>query len=280
MIGQLLLLIIVLLISFCSDTYAENNCKFLGQINEDLWIIDGDGKSVQPIATVGIMKAAVTWSPDGEYIAYSTSNPVGEEQAIIIVDNAGRQVAKIIVEPKREHWEIRYIDRLVWRTADTLWSYSSAGKNGGYIDIWKLAPTLSRPAKHKKRIKVFNGNCELSPNNKYMACNSSIYDVMSFEISDTDKKEYPDASYYFDRKPRKIKLKNAAGSIRDIRFTADSDIIILTNGGVKYKYSMSESKLSEIKELRPGITIKNFPEEIELKSDEKHKAKVFDMYCD
>jgi uncharacterized protein with WD repeat len=162
MTGQLLLLII-LLISFCSEIYAKNNCKFLGQINEDLWIIDGDGKLVQPIAIVGRMKAAVTWSPDGEYIAYSTSNPVGEEQSILIVDNAGRQVAKIIVEPKREHWEIRYVDRLV--TANTLWSDSSAGKNGGFIDIWKLDPTWNRPAKHEKRIMVFSGNCELSSNN-------------------------------------------------------------------------------------------------------------------
>jgi hypothetical protein len=116
--------------------------------------------------------------------------------------------------------------------------------------------------------------------NKYMACITSIDDITSFEISDTDKKEYPDASYYFDRKPRKIKLKNVGGSIRNIRFTADSGSIILTNGGGKYKYDMKENELSEIKELPPGVTIKNFPEEIELKSDDKHKAKVFDIHCD
>jgi hypothetical protein len=161
-----------------------------------------------------------------------------------------------------------------------LWSFSNAGKNGGYIDIWKLDPTLNRPAKHEKRIKVFNVSCELSPNNKYMACISSIGNTMSFEISDTDKKEYPDASYYFDRKPRKIKLKNVAGSIRNIRFTADSNNIILTNDGWKYKYSMKENKLSEIKDLPFDVTIKTAPEMIELKSDDKQIAKVFDMHCD
>lgn len=284
MIRQCLLLIIFF-VSFCSEIYAGNNCKFLGEVKDDLWVIDNEGKPVQLLTALGDGKIAAVWSPNGEYVAYTAYSPYppygyGYEKAIDIIDIFGRKIAKIIVEPERDNWEIRYIGRLVWRTMDTLWSYSNAGKNGGYIDIWKLEPTLNLPAKHEKRIKVSNVNCELSPNNKYIACISSIGDMMSFEISDTDKKEYPDASSYFDRKPRKIRLKNVTGSIRNIRFTADSDNIILTNDGWKYKYSMKENKLSEIKELPPDVTIKTVPEVIEVKSDDKHKAKIFDMHCD
>lgn len=279
------LLLIILLVSFCSEVQAKNNCKFLGQIKDDLWVINSQGKPVQFLTSIGEGKTAAVWSSDGEYIAYTAYglDPLygyGYEKAIVIIDTVGRQIAKIIVEPKKEDWEIRYIDRLVWRTPDTLWSDSNAGKNGGFIDIWKLDPTWSHPARHEKRIKILGGDCELSPNNKYVACLALFDDGTRLEISDTDKKEFPDDRYYFDRNPRKIELKDVIkGPVRNIRFTADGDNIILTNSG-KYKYSMKENKLAEIKELPPDVTIKTIPEAIELKSDDKHKAKVFDMHCD
>ncbi len=248
------LLLIILFISFCSEVYAESECKLLGRIDNDLWIIDSSGKPAQCLTYDGAAKTSMTpatWSPNGKFIAYSIDTPYGEEKAIFIVDNAGREINKIIVDPKSEHWEIRYIERLVWRTLTNLWSDSNVGPHGGYIDVWKLDPTLSLPAKHEKRITAMSGGCELSPNNKYMACISYIDDEMQLEISDTDKKEYPDANYYFDRNPRKIELKNVIKRpVRDIRFTADNDNIILTNDGGKYKYNRRRTNYLKLKNCR------------------------------
>lgn len=277
------LLLIILLVSFCSGVYAKEDCKFLGQIEDYLWIIDSDGKPVQRLTFVGRMKTAATWSPNREYIAYTaygTDPPYGYgfEKAIVIIDNVGREISKIIVDPKSPDWEIRYIDRLVWRTPNIIWSDSNVGPHGGYIDIWKLDPTLRRPAKHEKRIKVFNPDCELSPNNRYMACNTSIDYTMSLEISDTDKKEYPDANNYYDRDPRRIKLKQIE-QVDKIRFTPDSANIIIVGTDKKYKYNMKINKLFEIKELPADVKIKKIPERIKVKKDEKElSAEVFDMY--
>ncbi|MBI4654022.1 MAG: hypothetical protein HY752_03410 [Nitrospirae bacterium] len=270
------LLLVILLVLFCSEVYAESDCKLLGRINNELWIIDSGGKPAQRLTfdeAVKTSKTTATWSPDGKFIAYSPDIPYGEEKAIFIMDNTGREINKIIID------QIRYIDRLVWRTPNFLWSDSNVGKNGGYIDIWKLAPTLSRPVKHEKRIMVFNVNCELSPNNKYMACNSSIDDAMSLEIFDTDKKEYPDADNYYDRDPRTIKLKQIE-RVDKIRFTSDNANVIIISGDKKYKFNMLDNKLSEIKELPSDVTIKSIPKAVKIKKDEKElSTEVFDMYC-
>ncbi len=280
MIKQLLLLVI-LFFSFYSGVYAESECKLLARIDNDLWIINGDGQPIQRLTFDGVVKTSktlATWSPDGKYIAYSPDIPYSEEKAIYIMDNIGREINKIIVDPLGTESEIRYIDRLVWRTPNIIWSDSNVGPHGGYIDIWKLDPTLRRPAKHEKRIKVFNRDCELSPNNKYMACNISIDDKMSLEISDTDKKEYPDADNYYDRSPRIIELKQIE-RVDKIRFTPDSANIIIVGTDKKYKYNMKTNKLFEIKELPADVKIKKIPERIKVKIDEKElSAEVFDMY--
>lgn len=279
-IKQLLLLIIILL-SFCSEVYSESECKLLARIDNELWIIDSGGKPAQRLTfdeAVKTSKTTATWSPDGKFIAYSPDIPYGEEKAIFIMDNTGREINKIIVDPKESDDRIRYIDRLVWRTPNILWSDSNVGPHGGYIDIWKLDPTLRRPAKHEKRIISLNRDCEISPNNKYMVCDTSIGDTTSLEISDTDKKEFSEADNYFDKNPSKVDLKQIK-SVDNIRFTPDSSNIIIIGGDKKYKFNMKTNKLSEIKELPADVKIKTIPKRIKVKKDDKeYSAEVFDMY--
>ncbi len=273
MIKQLLLLIIIIL-SFCSEVYSESECKLLARIDNDLWIIKSDGIPIQRLAFIGGMKATATWSPYEKYIAYGLSTPIGEEKAIIILDNTGQEITKIIVEPKESYW-IRYIDRIVWRTPNILWSDSNVGPHGGFIDIWKLdPPTLRRHAKHEKRIKASNRDCEVSPNNKYMACIVRDNGKMYLEISDTDKKEYPDASYFHDRDPRTVDLKQME-RVDKIRFTSDNANVIIVGADKKYKFNMLDNKLSEIKELPPDVTIKSIPEVVKIKKDEKVPNPVY-----
>ncbi len=275
------LLLIILFVSFCSEVYAKEDCKFLGQIEDYLWIIDSDGKPVQRLIFVGRMKTATTWSPDGKYIAYSLSTPIGEEKAIIILDSTGQEVTKIIVDPKRTDWEIRYIERLVWRTPNTLWSDSNVGPHGGYIDVWKLDSSLR--GFHKKRIGVLGGNCELSPNKQYVACIFEIFEHEKFipllKIYNTSKKRFQEDKFFSDDNPRTVELKQME-HVDEIRFTPDNANVIIIGADKKYKFNMFDNKLSEIKELPPDVTIKTFPKVIEIKKDEKiYQAEVFDMYC-
>lgn len=234
--------IIILSLIFSYNAYSKEACKLLVQVDNDLWLVDMDGRPIHRLTYDGVLKTAATWSPDGQYIAYSPGTQIGDEKAIIIVDNTRREVSKIIVDPKESDYRIRYIDRIVWGKPTILWSDSNVGPHGGFIDIWKLDPTLRRPAKHEKRIKISNANCELSPNNKYVACLGRYDDEMRLEISDTDKKEYPDAVNYYDSAPRTIKLKQIE-RVDKISFTPDGTDVIIIRSDRKYKFNMHDNKL-------------------------------------
>lgn len=274
-----IIIFVILFLIFSYNAYAKEDCKLLVQFDNDLWIVDRDGRPISRLTYDGVVKDAATWSPDGQYIAYNTRTLIGEEKAIIIVDNTGREVSKIIVDPKGSNERIRFIGRIVWEKPTILWSDSNVGPHGGFIDIWQLDLPLRRPVKHEKRIKVFNVDCEISPNNRHMACITSIGDRMSLEISDTNKKEYPDAIYYYDRDPRTVDLKQIE-RVDKIRFTPDSSAVIIIAGERKLKFNMRDNKLSEIKELPQGVKIKRLPEAVKIKKDtDLYQSEVFDMYC-
>jgi Tol biopolymer transport system component len=92
------LFLIILFVPFCSEAYAERNRELLAQTDNDLWIVSTDGKPIQRLTFDGALKTAATWSPDGNFIACCPNTPQGQEKAIMIMDNAGRQITKIIVD--------------------------------------------------------------------------------------------------------------------------------------------------------------------------------------
>lgn len=272
---------IILFLVFSYNAYAKEVCKLLVQMDNDLWIVDIDGRPIHRLTYDGILKTAATWSPDGKYIAYSIGTPIGEEKAIIIVDNAGQEVSKIIVDPKGSDDRIRFIDRIVWEKPTMLWSDSNVGLHGGYIDIWKLDPSWHYS--HEKRIGTLGWGCELSPTKKHIACILDVFvnkkSASFLKIYDASKKKEPKDEYFRDDDPRTIKLEQIE-RVDKIVFTPDGARVVIISGDRKHELNMRDNKFLEIKELPQGVKIKRFPETVKIKRDaEIYQAEVFDMYC-
>jgi dipeptidyl aminopeptidase/acylaminoacyl peptidase len=275
-------ILIILFLIFSCNAYSQEACKLLVQIDSDLWLVDIDGRPIHRLTYDGILKTAAIWSPDGQYIAYSPGTQIGDEKSIIIIDNRGQEVSRIVVDPKGSEAPIRYIDRIIWEKPDILLSDSNAGPQGGFIDIWKLDPLLHYS--HKKRIEVHGWGCELSPNEKYVACVLETLEneksVSFLMIYDTSKKRRPEDDFFFDNNPHSLKLEQIERVDR-VTFTPDSTGVIIIGSDRKYRFNMRDNKLSEIKELPRGIKIKKLPETVKTKKDrELYQAEVFDMYCD
>lgn len=275
------IIFVILSLIFSYNAYAKDDCKLLVQVDNDLWIVDRDGRLYQRLTYDGMLKTAATWSPDGQYIAYSIGTPIGEEKAIIIVDMTGREVSKIIVDPKKSDDPIRFIDRIVWEKPTILWLSLSVGPHGGYIDILKLDPSLRYL--HKKRIGTLGWGCELSPNQQHIACVQEIFEngksVSFLRIYETSKKEFPEDAFFFDSDPLTIELRQIK-RVDKISFTPDGTRAVIISGDRKYELNTLDNKLSEIKELPQGVKIKRLPEAVKIKRDaELYHAEVFDMYC-
>ncbi len=283
---------LILCLIFSHKVFAENDCKLISHLDRDLWLVDSTGKLIQRLSYDGLFKNTAAFSPDGQYIAYSSDSELGKEKAIVIVDNAGQEISKIIVEPQTEGPELQWIKsvyRLVWEKPNFLWSYSSVGRHGGFIDIWNLDSSLR--GSHKKRLEVMGWGCEFSPNKQRVACIVEIFKIgmkesfLVLEINDTSKRKFPEYkvffkdNYFSDSDPRTVELKQIE-RVDKIRFTPDNANVIIISGDRKYKFNMRDNKLTEIKELPPGVTIKSIPKMIRIKKDEKeYTVEVFDMYC-
>jgi hypothetical protein len=272
---------IILFLIFSCYAYSKEDCKLLVQVDSDLWVVDMDGKLIHRLTYDGVLKTAATWSPDGQYIAYSSGTQIGDEKSIIIIDNIGQKVSKIVVDTKGSDDSIRYIDKITWENPNILWSYSNVGPNGGFIDIWKL-DTLLRYS-HKKRVEVHGWGCELSPTEKYVACVLETFEngksVLFLTIYDTSKKRKPEDDFFFDSTPRTIKLEQIE-RVDKVTFAPNSTDVIIIGNDKKYRLNMHDNKLLEIKELPQGVKIKKLPETVKIKKDiEFHQAEVFDMYC-
>lgn len=263
---------LILCLIFSNEASAEDSCRLIGRIDidSDLWVVDKTGKIIQRLTHDGVYKTAAAWSPDGKYIAYAPA-PFSnfDEKAIVIVDNIGNEISKIIVEPKTddpEHQYIRWISRLVWEKPNILWSDSAVGRNSGFIDIWQLDHSFR--SSHKKRIAVWGGGCELSLNKQYVACVDAVFENEKFlfflNIYDTSKKRFPEDKFFSDVNPRKVDLKHI-GRINKSLFTPDSKGVIIIGEDKKYMYNMKTSELSEIEELPPDVKIKTIPERLKVK---------------
>jgi dipeptidyl aminopeptidase/acylaminoacyl peptidase len=275
------IIFIILFFIFSYNAYSKEACKLLVQVDNDLWIVDMDGRPIHRLTYDGVLKTAATWSPNGQYIAYSPGTQIGDEKAIIIVDSTGQEVSKIIVDPKESDDRIRYIDRIKWESPTILWSDSNVGPHGGYIDIWKI--DSSWRYSHEKRIGTLGWGCELSPNKKHMACVLEVFEneksVSFLKIYDTSKKKDPKGEYFSDDDPRTIKLEQIE-RVDKISFTPNGTDVIIIGSDRKYKFNMHDNKLSEIKELPQSVKIKRLPEAVKIKKDtELYQAEVFDMYC-
>jgi dipeptidyl aminopeptidase/acylaminoacyl peptidase len=273
---------IILFLIFSCNAYSQEACKLLVQIDSDLWLVDTDGRLIHRLTYDGILKTAAIWSPDGRYIAYSPATPIGEGKSIIIIDNIGKEISKIVVDPKGSDDRIRYIDRIIWEKPNILLSDSNVGPHGRFIDIWKLDPLLHYS--HKKRIEVHGLGCELSPNEKYLACHLETLEneksVSFLMIYDTSKKRKPEDDFFFDNNPRMLKLEQIE-RVDKVTFTPEGTDLIIIGSDRKYRFNMHDNKLSEIKELPRGIKIKKLPETVKTNKDrELYQAEVFDMYCD
>jgi hypothetical protein len=55
-----------------------------------------DGRPIHRLTYNGISITAATWSSDGRYIANSPGKQIGDEKLIIIIDNIGQKVSKIV----------------------------------------------------------------------------------------------------------------------------------------------------------------------------------------
>lgn len=291
MFKRTIFIIIILFLVFSYNAYAKEMCKLLVQADNDLWIVDIDGRPIHRLTYDGVFKNTATFSPDGQYIAYSLATDYGDEKSIIIVDNAGQELSKVIVEPKTEdpHFQnIRWIGRLVWEKPNILWSESVVGGNASFIDIWELDSSLHYI--HKKRIEVMGKDCEFSPNKQHVACIVRVFEIgmkesyIVLEINDTNKKEIPEFNffkdrYFSDKNPRKVDIREME-RVDKIIFTPDGTRVVIIGGDKKYEFNMHDNKLSEIKELPQGVRIKRLPETVKVKRDtELYQAEVFDMYC-
>jgi len=279
------ILFLILSLVFSYKAFAENSCKLISRLDKDLWLVDSTGKIIQRLSYDGVYKTAATWSPDGKYIAYAPA-PFSNfgEKAIFIIDNSGQELSKIIVEPKTDDPNLQYIrwvSKLNWEKTNILWSDSAVGKNGGFIDIWKLDSNLR--ASREKRIGALGGSCELSPSEQYVVC---IYEILKNEkflpilmLYDTSKKRFQEDEFFSDDNPRTIELKQIE-HVDKIRFTSDNANVIIIGADKKYKFNMLDNKLSEIKELPPDVKVKSIPKMVKIKKDEKElSVEVFDMYC-
>lgn len=225
---------------------AGGQCMVFGQVGEDFVVLDEGNDQLRTVGHATGPVRAAAWSPDGRFIAHGFYDREGLRERVRIVDTEGHIWVEVDVQMEDR---IRYVASLRWWEPHFLSSYSSVGKNGGYLDIWRVKPKRGKVS-HVKRIAVLGSRCRLSPDFSQAACILGGEEVALLRVYDTAKREILDDAIFWDTEPLDRPLEFLdGGHIEGLEFDRSGTRIVLDTTKGRYSIPSGSSDGDDLVKL-------------------------------
>ena len=136
-----------------------------------LVIIREDGRVGATLAQGDVGKWTAAWSPDGEYVLYSSfPRTHGDPVDVHLARTDGTEMGSLrITATEPRSYDVEGIRQIRWLDDSSFWYEGRVGHQGAYVDVWDIAPRFAR-SDLRARLGVAGGPCSLSPDTKALAC--------------------------------------------------------------------------------------------------------------